>query len=86
MHAAPIGGPEHCGTVHFVEHCNHIEQAYLDCVHGKMSRDPIVEMTIPSVYDDTLAPQGQHVASLFCQYTPYSFADGSGWTDVRTAS
>ncbi len=47
--------------------------AYMDRAHAQArlfgwSREPIVEMLIPSTLDDSLAPAGQHVASLFCQH------------------
>ncbi len=45
----------------------YIDQAYWDSKSKGWSSSPIVEMLIPSTVDDTLAPQGQHVASLFCQ-------------------
>jgi phytoene dehydrogenase-like protein len=53
--------------------------AYMDRAHASarlegMSREPIVEMLIPSTLDDTLAPQGRHVASLFCQHFDYVLA------------
>lgn len=49
---------------------------YMDRAHASarlegMSREPIVEMLIPSTLDDTLAPHGRHVASLFCQHFDY---------------
>ena len=46
---------------------NYIDQAYRDSRQHGWSKQPIVEMLIPSTLDDTLAPEGQHVASLFCQ-------------------
>jgi phytoene dehydrogenase-like protein len=42
-------------------------------LHG-ISREPIVEMLIPSTLDDTLAPRGAHVASLFCQHFDYDLS------------
>ena len=45
-----------------------MERAYFDAQTSGWSRAPIVEMLIPSVVDDSLAPRGQHVASLFCQH------------------
>jgi phytoene dehydrogenase-like protein len=45
-----------------------MERAYFDAKTFGWSREPIVEMLIPSVVDDTLAPPGMHVASLFCQH------------------
>ena len=47
------------------------------------SREPIVEMLIPSTVDDTLAPPGSHVASLFCQHFRYALPDGRTWDDER---
>lgn len=45
----------------------HMDQAYRDAVDFGYSRSPVIELLIPSLLDDTLAPKGQHVASLFCQ-------------------
>ncbi|HYG30893.1 MAG TPA: NAD(P)/FAD-dependent oxidoreductase [Allosphingosinicella sp.] len=55
----------------------YMDRAYLTARAEGWSREPIVEMLIPSTLDDTLAPPGQHVASLFCQHFPYEI-DG-GW-------
>ena len=44
---------------------------------------PMIEMTIPSSLDPTLAPEGHHVVLLFTQYTPYNLADGKTWTDAE---
>jgi len=41
----------------------------------------MIEMTIPSSLDPTLAPKGHHVVQLFTQYTPYNLADGRTWSD-----
>ncbi|MXZ56024.1 MAG: NAD(P)/FAD-dependent oxidoreductase [Gammaproteobacteria bacterium] len=50
---------------------DYMESAYLDARTKDWSREPVIEMLIPSTVDDSLAPPGQHVASLFCQYFPY---------------
>ena len=42
---------------------------------------PVIEMTIPSSLDPTVAPAGGHVVQLFTQYTPYTLADGQEWTE-----
>ena len=65
-------GPQHVGTIHLVDTTEQIEDAYRDALQGIPSRRPVVEMTIPSTLDPTLAPPGHHVASLFVQYTPYA--------------
>jgi len=48
----------------------YLEHAYLDARRGTWSQSPVIEMLIPSTVDDTLAPAGRHVASLFCQHFP----------------
>lgn len=50
---------------------DYLESAYLDARSNNWSAQPIVEMLIPSMVDDSLAPEGCHVASLFCQHFPY---------------
>ncbi len=62
---------------------SYMDRAYRDCIEHGWSRQPIVEMLIPSTLDDSLAPPGAHVASLFCQHVTPRFADGSSWDDHR---
>lgn len=60
---------------------DYLERAYLDArLHG-WSQQPVVEMLIPSTLDDTLAPKGQHVASLFVQHVAPHLPDGRIWAD-----
>jgi len=61
----------------------YMDQAYLDAKDGGWSRRPIVEMLIPSTLDDSLAPKGQHVASLFCQHVAPVLPDGASWDEHR---
>jgi phytoene dehydrogenase-like protein len=74
-------GPEHRGTIHFCPDQDFIERAYDDAKYGAPSREPVVELTIPSSVDDTLAPAGKYVASMFVQYAPYTLKDAS-WTQA----
>jgi len=60
----------------------YMDQAYLDAKAGGWSKQPIVEMLIPSTLDDSLAPPGQHVASLFCQHVA-PVPNGASWDDHR---
>jgi len=62
---------------------DYMERAYLDARASGWSRAPIVEMLIPSTLDDSLAPPGQHVASLFCQHVAPELPDGRSWDDHR---
>ena len=64
----------------------YMERAYFDAKTSGWSTAPIVEMLIPSVVDDTLAPPGMHVASLFCQHVHPDLpkvAPGRTWDDAR---
>ena len=62
----------------------YMDRAYTDARQHGYSRQPVVEMLIPSLVDDGLAPAGQHVASLFCQ----QFDPGLGleWDRQRDAA
>ncbi|XP_053407080.1 pyridine nucleotide-disulfide oxidoreductase domain-containing protein 2-like isoform X2 [Mercenaria mercenaria] len=74
--------PHHRCTIHInCEDTNYINEAYLEAKRGKYSKRPMIEMTIPSSLDPTLAPPGHHVVLLFTQYTPYNLADGQTWDE-----
>lgn len=74
-------GPQHTGTIHIAPTMDYIERAFEDAKQGRPSESPSLEMTIPSVIDNTLTPPGKHVASLFVQYAPYERKDGKTWND-----
>ena len=61
----------------------YMEQAYFDAKSFGWSKNPIVEILIPSVVDDSLAPAGKHVASLFCQHVAPTLSDARSWDDHR---
>jgi phytoene dehydrogenase-like protein len=63
-----------------------MDQAHLSARTTGISALPIVEMLIPSTLDDSLAPPGAHVASLFCQHFRYALPDGRRWQDERDAA
>ena len=63
----------------------YMDAAWRDAKAFGWSRKPIVELLIPSTLDDSLAPQGQHVASLFCQQFAPVLPNGRSWDDVREA-
>lgn len=62
---------------------SYMDRAWTDARQHGWSREPIVEVLIPSTLDDTLAPEGQHVASLFCQHVAPELGDGRSWDDHR---
>ncbi|XP_078129908.1 pyridine nucleotide-disulfide oxidoreductase domain-containing protein 2 [Sander vitreus] len=74
-------GPHHQCSIHLnCESVVLLETAYKEAINGRPSARPMLEMTIPSVLDPTLAPPGCHTVSLFSQFTPYHI-EGREWTD-----
>jgi phytoene dehydrogenase-like protein len=65
---------------------DYMDRAFIDAKTHGWSAEPIVEMLIPSTMDDTLAPKGQHVASLFCQQFSPSLSNERSWHDHRLAA
>jgi len=60
----------------------YMDHAYAEARLYGISRSPIIEMLIPSTLDDSLAPPGLHVASLFCQHFNYQLPNGRSWNDA----
>ena len=63
----------------------YMDRAYDDAKRDGWSREPIIEMLIPSTLDDSLSAPGAHVASLFCQHVMPELPDGASWRDHREA-
>jgi phytoene dehydrogenase-like protein len=61
----------------------YMDRAWRDASERGWSREPIVEMLIPSTLDESLAPKGAHVASLFCQHVAPELPDGRSWDEHR---
>ena len=61
----------------------YMDQAFTDAKQYGWSKNPIVEMLIPSTVDSTLAPEGKHVASLFCQQFAPTLPDGRCWHNEK---
>jgi phytoene dehydrogenase-like protein len=75
-------GPHHRGTIHICPDQDYIERAFDDAKYGRPSARPVLECTIPSVVDPTVAPPGRHLMSMFVQYAPYALREGS-WDALR---
>ncbi|NVJ98321.1 MAG: NAD(P)/FAD-dependent oxidoreductase [Alphaproteobacteria bacterium] len=75
--------PHHSAGIVIGPSVDYLDRAYLDARTNGWASEPIVEMLIPSTLDDTLAPAGQHVASLFCQHFSPQLPNGKSWDDCR---
>ena len=79
--AYPGGGargepaPPHRTTMHVCPSMDYIDRAWEDAQQGRPSERPMLECTIPTVYDDSIAPPGKHVMCIFAQYAPYTLRD-----------
>ncbi|TAJ74609.1 MAG: NAD(P)/FAD-dependent oxidoreductase [Phenylobacterium sp.] len=80
---APGPGDHMTGGIIIAPSLAYMERAYDDARAHGWSKEPIVEVLIPSTLDDSLAPAGQHVASLFCQHVAPELPDGRSWDDHR---
>ena len=76
-------GDHHTAGIVIAPDLDYMERAYQDARTHGWSREPVIEMLIPSTLDDTLAPPGEHVASLFCQHVAPELPDGQSWDDYR---
>ncbi len=81
--ALPGSGPHHGAGIIMAPSLDYMERAYEEARHRGYSREPIVEMVIPSTLDDSLAPPGRHVASLFCQHFAPRLPAGRSWDNER---
>lgn len=70
------------GTIHIGPTLDYIERAYDDAKYGRPSNEPVLELTLPTSVDTTIAPVGKHIMSIFVQYAPYKLAAGN-WDDVK---
>jgi phytoene dehydrogenase-like protein len=75
-------GPQHRATIHLCPSIDYVERAWEEARDGRPSRNPMLEIGIPTMYDSTLAPPGRHVMSVFLQYAPYHLR-GASWDDLR---
>jgi phytoene dehydrogenase-like protein len=78
--ALPEGNSLHISDMHFVDSMERMERAYDDWKAGTWSKDPYIDMVIPTTVDPTMAPPGKHFMSCFIQYCPHKL-EGRDWTD-----
>jgi phytoene dehydrogenase-like protein len=70
------------GRIHIGPDIDYLERAFDAAKYGDYSRQPYLDITIPSMLDPTLAPAGAHVMSIYVQYAPYKLKDGD-WNSRR---
>ena len=75
-------GPHHRATMHICPSIEYVERAWDDAKYGCPSERPLLELTIPTMYDPSLAPAGHHIMGIFLQYAPYTLREGT-WDDLR---
>jgi phytoene dehydrogenase-like protein len=68
--------------MHICPSVDYLEHAWDDAKYGRPSHSPLLEMTIPTLYDASLAPPGKHIMGIFLQYAPYSLKSGN-WDALR---
>ncbi|MGH9748610.1 MAG: phytoene desaturase family protein, partial [Candidatus Polarisedimenticolia bacterium] len=74
-------GPQHAGTIDICPSLDYMERAYDEAKYGRWSSEPFLEAVIPTVYDDSIAPPGRHIMSVFCQFAPYDLKEGTWDTE-----
>jgi phytoene dehydrogenase-like protein len=79
--ALGAGNPLISGDMHFLDTLERYERAYDDWKNGTWSKDPYLDLLIPSLTDPTMAPPGKHMMSVFVQYVPPK-VQGRDWTDA----
>lgn len=82
----PGAGEHHQSGIIIAPTLDYMDRAFTDARREGWSREPIVEMLIPSTIDDSLAPRRAHVASLFCQQFAPVLPDGRSWDEEREAA
>jgi len=82
----PEPGPHLSSGILIAPSLGYLEDAYIDARRDGWSRAPVIEMLIPSTLDDSLAPRGGHVASLFCQHFAPELPDGRSWEAEEDAA
>ena len=78
--ALPKGSSLYHSDMHFIDSLERMERAYDDWKAGTWSKDPYIDMVIPTLVDPTMAPPGKHFMSCFIQYCPHKL-EGRDWTD-----
>jgi phytoene dehydrogenase-like protein len=74
------------GRIQIGPEIDYLERAFDESKYGGFSRAPYLEITIPSLADSSLAPEGRHVMSIYMQYAPYKLKSGSWQDDAQVTA
>ena len=77
-------GPHHRATMHICPDIDYVERAWDNAKYGRPSARPLLELTLPTMYDPSLAPAGKHIMGIFLQYAPYTLREGT-WDESARA-
>jgi len=72
------------GRIHIGHEIDYLERAYDASKYGEISQSPYLEISIPTLLDPSLAPEGKHVASVYVQFAPYKLKDAA-WDNNHAA-
>ena len=72
------------GRIHIGPGIDYLEHAFDDSKYGEFSRAPYLDISIPSILDNSLAPAGKHVMSIYMQFAPYKLKSGD-WAQQSIA-
>ena len=75
-------GPQHKTTIHICPSMDYMDRGWEDAAAGRPSTEPMLEITIPTTYDDSIAPLGKHIMCIFAQYAPYGLRDAD-WDGMK---
>jgi len=81
---APEGDRPLSGRIQIGSTMDTLERAFDDAKYGRVPEEPFLTITIPSLADPSLAPEGKHVMIVWAQFTPPKLRDGD-WSDQREA-
>jgi phytoene dehydrogenase-like protein len=71
------------GRIHIGPSIDYLERAFDASKYGEVSAEPYLDITIPTLQDPALAPEGRHVMSVYAQFAPYKLAKGRDWSAER---
>ena len=76
-------GAQHTGSIHICPSLDYLRQAYRDAQTGDWSRHPVIDAMLPTLFDDSLAPDGRHIMMVNARFHPRYLSGGRSWHDEK---